>query len=85
MIGIRSPIRSLLRLRPRDLFRHHAQRRLVVLADEQRRRVIVEGQRPDAVQDLVEEILRVDLLHDLPVDPIAHAKEPIAVDPVNGG
>jgi len=27
----------------------------------------------------------MDLLHDLPVDPIAHAKESIAVDPLNGG
>jgi hypothetical protein len=26
----------------------------------------------------------VDLLHHLPVDPIAYAKEPVAVDPVNG-
>ena len=47
--------------------------------------MIVERQRSDAVQDLVEEILGMDLLHDLPVDPIAHAEESIAVDPVNGG
>ena len=26
----------------------------------------------------------MDLLHDLPVDPIAHAKEPIAIDPMDG-
>ena len=47
--------------------------------------MIVERQRADAVQDLVEEILGMDLLHDLPVDPIAHAQESIAVDPMNGG
>ena len=47
--------------------------------------MIVERQRSDAVHDLVEEILGMDLLHDLPVDPIAHAKESIAVDPVDGG
>ena len=47
--------------------------------------MIVEGERSDAVEDLVEEILRMDLLHDLPVDAIAHAEEPIAVDPVNRG
>ena len=42
------------------------------------------GQRPEAVEDLVEEILRMDLLHDLPVDPVSHAEHPIAVDAVNG-
>ena len=46
--------------------------------------MIVESQRPDAIQDLVEEILRMDLLHHLSVDPISHAEEPVAVDPVNG-
>ena len=46
--------------------------------------MIVERQRPDAVEDLIEEILRVDLLHDLPVDAIAHAEQSIAIDPVDG-
>ena len=87
VVGDRNPQSDplALGLGPGDLFRHHAQRRFVLLADEQRRRMIVEGQRSDAVQDLIEEILGMDLLHDLPVDPIAHAKEPIAVDPMNGG
>ena len=46
--------------------------------------MIVESQRADAVQDLVEEIFRMDLLHQLSVDPISHSKEPVAVDPVKG-
>ena len=46
--------------------------------------MIVESQGADAVQDLVEEILRMDLLHDLSVDAISYAKEPVAVDPVQG-
>jgi hypothetical protein len=74
-----------LRLGPRDLFRHYAQRRLVFLANEQRRRMIVEREGTDAVQDLVEEILGMDLLHDLPVDPVTNTQQSIAVDPVNGG
>ena len=45
-------------LRPRDLLRDDAERVLAVLAHQQRRRVIVVRQRPDAVEDLVEEILR---------------------------
>ena len=45
--------------------------------------MVVEGQRPDAVEDLVEEILRVDLLHDLPVDAVAHPQQPVAIDPVH--
>ena len=84
MIGILQSDPLALGLRPRDLLGHHAQRRLVLLADQQRRRMIVERQRADAVQDLIEQILGVDLLHDLPVDPVAHAEQPIAVDPVNG-
>ena len=36
-------------------------------------------------QDLVEKTLRMDLLHHLSVDPIPHAEEPVAIDPVNGG
>ena len=74
-----------LRLRPCDLFRDHAQRRFAVFANEQRRRMIVEGQRSEAVEDLIEEILRMDLHHHLPVDPVAHAEESIAIDSVNGG
>jgi hypothetical protein len=57
----------------------------VLLTDEERRRVIVVSQRPDAVQDLIEEIFRVDLFHDLPVDSVANPKQAIAVDPVHGG
>ena len=53
------------RLGPRDLLGDDAKRVLAALADQQRRRVIVVGQRTQAVEDLVEEILRVDLLHDL--------------------
>jgi hypothetical protein len=45
--------------------------------------MIVERQRSNAVQDLIEEILGMDLLHDLAVDPITHAKEPLAVDAVD--
>ena len=26
----------------------------------------------------------MDLLHDLPVDPVSHAEQPVAIDPVNG-
>ena len=85
VIGIRRPIRSLFAFVQAICSATTRSDGLVLLADEQRRRMIVEGQRSDAVQDLIEEILRMDLLHDLPVDPIAHAKEPIAVDPVNGG
>jgi hypothetical protein len=40
------------------------------------------GQRPDAIQNLIEKILRTNLLHDLPVDAIANAKQPVAVNPV---
>ena len=73
-----------LHLGPGDLLRHDAKRRLIFLADEQCGRVIVVGQRPDAIQDLIEEILRMNLLHDFAIDPVSHAKEPVAVDPVNG-
>jgi hypothetical protein len=45
--------------------------------------MIVERQRSDAVEDLVEEILGMDLLHDLPIDAVAHAQQPIAVDAVH--
>src|SRR5262249_17662850 len=46
--------------------------------------MIVEGQRSYPVHDLVEEILRMDLLHDLSVDPIAYTEKSNAIDPVNG-
>ena len=46
--------------------------------------MIVESQGADAVQDLVEEILRMDVLHYLSVDAISYSKEPVAVDPVKG-
>src|SRR5262245_65816666 len=72
-------------LRPRDLFGDQAQRRFAFLANEQRRGMIVEGQRSDAVQDLVEEILGADLFHNFLVDPGAYFEEPIAIDSVNGG
>ena len=45
--------------------------------------MIVEGQRSDAIHDLVEEILWMDLLHYFSVDPIAHAEQSFAVDAVN--
>ena len=47
--------------------------------------MVVEGQRSEAVEDLIEEILWMDLHHHFPVDPVAHAEEPIAIDSVNGG
>jgi hypothetical protein len=74
-----------LRLGPCDLFRDHAQRRFAVFTNEKRRRMIVEGQRSQAVEDLIEEILWMDLHHHFPVDPVAHAEESIAIDSVNGG
>ena len=46
--------------------------------------MIVVRQRTQAGQDLVEEILRVDLFHDSPVDPIAHLEHPFAVHELNG-
>jgi hypothetical protein len=46
--------------------------------------MIVERERADAIQDLIKKIFRVNLLNDLPIDPVAHAEEPIAIDPVNG-
>ena len=47
--------------------------------------MIVEGQRSEAVEDLIEEILWMDLHHHFPVDPVAHAEESIAIDSVDGG
>ena len=44
-----------------------------LVADQQSGRMIVAGQRTETVQDLVEEILRMDLLHDLAVDSLADA------------
>ena len=38
--------------------------------------MIVVGQRSDAIQDLIKEILRMNLFHDLPVDSVSDAKEP---------
>ncbi len=46
---------------------------------KQRRRVIVVGQRSEAVEDLVEEILRMDQLHDLAIDAVAHVEHPLAI------
>ena len=42
------------------------------------------GQRPQAIQDLVEEIHRVNLLHDLAVDSLADAQHPFAVNRLDG-
>jgi hypothetical protein len=70
-------------LRPCDLLRDDAERILAVLAHEQRRRVIVGRQRADAVEDLVEEILRMDLLHDLAIDPVANFEHPLSIQDVN--
>ena len=45
--------------------------------------MIVERERPEPVEDLIEEILRMDLLHDFSVDPIPYAKQAITVNPMN--
>src|SRR5262249_19747376 len=44
---------------------------------------IVVSQGADAVEDLVEGVLRMDLLADLPVDLVAHAEQPVAIDPMD--
>ena len=67
------------RLGPRNLFRDDTQGVFAVLSYQQCRRVIVVGQRAEPVEDLVEEILRVDLLHDLPVDAVADLEHPLAI------
>ena len=72
-----------LRLRPGDLFRDDPKLVVAVLADQQRGRVIVVGQRSQPVENLVEEILRIDLHHDLPVDPVPDAQHLLAVDELN--
>ena len=40
-------------------------------------------QRADTVEDLIEEILRMDLLHHLAIDSITDAKQSIPVDPID--
>ncbi len=75
----RQPDVAASRLGPGDLFGDQPERILAALADEERRRVIVVGQRAEPVEDLVEKILRMDQLHDPPVDPVAHLEHPIAV------
>ncbi len=72
------------RLRPGDLLGDEAQRVLAALADEQGGRVIVVGQRTEAVEDLVEEILRMEQLHDPPVDAVADLEHPLAVHRLDG-
>ena len=47
--------------------------------------MIVPGERAEAIEDLVEEILRVQLLADLAVDAVAHLEHPVAIhlrDPI---
>ena len=46
--------------------------------------MVVAGERAQAVEDLVEEVLRMQLLHDLAVDAVAHLEHPLAVDALNG-
>src|SRR5262245_57359869 len=46
--------------------------------------MVVMRERPEAVQDLIEEVLGMEVLHHLPVYPVAHAADAIAVDLMNG-
>ena len=41
-------------------------------------------QRAKAIENLIEEVLRVDLLHDLAVDPFPHAQHPLPVHRLDG-
>ena len=72
------------RFRPGDLLGDQAERVLAPLANQQRRRVVVVGQRSKAVQDLVEEVLRVDQLHDLAIDAVAHVEHPFTIHRLDG-
>ena len=68
-----------LRLRPRNLFRDDLQLLIVLVTNQQRRRVIVVREGPETVQNLIEQVLRMELFHDLAIDPIAHAEHPLPV------
>src|SRR5262249_51059564 len=57
---------------------------LAFFANQQGRGVIVVGQRTESIQDLIKEILRMELLQDFPVDPIAHRQRPHLVHLLKG-
>src|SRR5262245_40492155 len=46
--------------------------------------MIVAGQGTQAVQDLVEEIFGMELLHDLPIDPITDAQHTFSIHVLDG-
>src|SRR5262249_27508532 len=66
--------------RPRNLFRHEAQGTVAVFTNEQCGRMVVPCQRPKAVEYLIEQVLRKDLLHQLSIDTIAHLEEAVTID-----
>jgi len=69
-----------LALAPGDLLRHQFERVGAFFVDEDAGRVVVERERAKAVEDLVEEILRAQLLHHLAVDARAHFRASDAID-----
>ena len=82
--GSRSPIRRLRAFFQAICSATRRRARVAFVANEERGRVIVVSERSKAIEDLVEEVLGVDLLHDFPVDPVAHVADAIPVDLLNG-
>ena len=66
-------------LEPRHLLGHQFKMALTVLTDEQRRRMVVAGERAQSMEDLIEEILGPELLHHFPIDSRPHINDAFPV------